>query len=406
MSEVRKLQVLLADRLVGTIAETPDREIFFEYSLEWLRGGFPISPFNLPLTPGLKHERSGVFGGLFGVFDDSLPDGWGLLLMDRFFRGKGITPEALSPLDRLSYVGKSGIGALGYRPVIKQATGKQEWMDLGTIAAQAERIIAGSPEEALPALRAAGGASSGSRPKVFVAYNPGSGHMSSDTLQPGTGYEHWLIKFRTETDQRDAGCIEEAYAQMARAAGIEMPATRTFDTKAGRFFGVQRFDRKAGGLRIHTHTYGGMVNSNFRHPNRDYREFIGVVFEVTKDFQQVEQAFRRAAFNVLAHNRDDHVKNFSFLCSKSGQWRLSPAYDLTLSGGIGGQHNMTVMGIAKPGRNDLKGLGKDAGIAGGRVEAIINEVSTAVMHWPEFGEKAGVSKASIRAVSEALLVKE
>jgi serine/threonine-protein kinase HipA len=395
--------VSLAGAEVGTLAETPQREIFFEYASDWIRDGFSISPYHLPLAPGLKQETTGVFGGLFGTFDDSIPDGWGLLLMDRFFGARGIRPETLSPLDRLAYVGCGGMGALEYHPEIEGGRADRQWMDLAEVAAQAERIVTGSAEEALPALRAAGGSSGGSRPKGFVAYHPSSGRMSSDVLQPGAGFEHWLVKFRAKEDPEDAGCIEAAYAEMAKAAGIQMPPTRLFDTRAGRFFGIQRFDRKPGGIRTHTHTFGGLIHSNFRHPNRDYQDFLFTVFSLTKDFQQVEQAFRRVVFNVIAHNRDDHVRNFAFLADKNGRWRLSPAYDIVWSSGVRGQHNMTVMGSGTPGTGELLKLAEDAGIGKKRAKELIAESMEAVRNWGAVAEKFGVSRKSQQVVGTTLL---
>ena len=171
-------------------------------------------------------------------------------MTDRFFRAKGVAPEALSPLDRLAYIGNQGVGALEYRPIDPDAAGPGGGMDLAEVAEQAERIVAGSPEEALPALRAAGGSSGGSKPKVFIAFNPASGQISPDLVRTGPGFEHWLVKFRAKEDPEDAGCIEAAYAEMARAAGIVMSPTRLFTTKAGRFFGIQRFDRGPLGARF------------------------------------------------------------------------------------------------------------------------------------------------------------
>ncbi len=403
MSTLRKVQVLVGDRPAGTIAETPECEIFFEYAPEWLRSGFPLSPFFLPLTPGLKREDTLVFEGLFGIFDDSIPDGWGRLLMDRFFRSKSTLPESLSPLDRLSYVGDLGVGAIRYHPVIPGVTSAAAGvMNLSHVAEQAERIVAGSPEEALPALYSGNGSFGGSRPKVYVAFNPTSGQMSSEIVASGPGFEQWLVKFRSQEDSEDAGCVEEAYAQMARAAGVAMPPTKLFATSIGRFFGIQRFDRGQAGARIYMHTFGGMVHSDFRHPNRDYQEFLSVVFDLTKDFRQVEQAFLRAAFNVLAHNRDDHVKNHAFLASPRGEWTLSPGYDITHSNGVNGEHNMTVAGSGNPGAGDLLKLATSAGIKRPKAKDIIASVAATIRRWPEFAENAGVSETSSRRVSASL----
>lgn len=398
MSELRKLQVLMGERLVGTIAETAQHDIFFGYSPEWLLGGFSISPYFLPFTPELKREADMKFEGVSGVFDDSIPDGWGRLLMDRFFRARGTVPEDLSPLDRLSYVGDHGVGALSYRPVIPGVVAPGGVMNLPVIAEQAERIAAGSPEEALPVLQAAGGSPGGSRPKVFVAYNPTTDLMYPEADVPREGFGHWLVKFRAREDPADAGSIEAAYADMARSAGVGMPLTTLFDTTAGRFFGIRRFDRGPGGTRIHVHTFGGMVHSDFRHPDRDYEELLSVVFTLTGDFAQVEQAFTRAAFNVLAHNRDDHVKNHAFVAGVNGRWRLSPAYDVTQSYGMNGEHNMTVAGSGKPGVKELITLAENAGIKPQKAKAIIASVAASIGRWPEFAEKAGVSDTSSRKI--------
>jgi serine/threonine-protein kinase HipA len=388
----------MGEHKVGTIAESPNREIYFEYSPEWLLDGFSISPYFLPLAPGLKREETLIFEGLFGAFDDSIPDGWGLLLMDRFFRTKGMSPESLSPLDRLSYIGDSGIGALSYVPSIEGVVEPIDTLDLGVVAAQAERIAAGSPEEILPVLRAAGGSSGGSRPKVFIAFNPSSGLVSTETSAHGDGFEQWLVKFRATVDPVDAGAIEAAYAEMARAAGLDVPPTRLFETSAGRFFGTKRFDRGPGSTRIHTHTFGGLVHSDFRHPNRDYEEFLSVTFDLTKDFAQVEQAFLRAAFNVMAHNRDDHVRNHAFIVKPDGRWGLSPAYDITHSDGVNGEHNMTVSGKGRPGTKDLLKLAVSAGIPHkGAIESMAM-VSASLGRWSEFAEKAGVSEESRRRI--------
>ena len=402
MSTLRKLKVLLYGRTVGTLAETRDREIYFEYDPQWLVDGFAVSPYFLPLSAGLKREQTLIFEGLYGVFDDSLPDGWGRLLTDRFFRTKGISPETLTPLDRLSYVGSHAAGALSYEPSEDNGLRLEIAMDLAKVADQAERIVAGSPEEALPALRAAGGSSSGSRPKVFVAYSPDENRVTTDLLAPRKGYEHWIVKFRSKGDPEDAGSIEEAYAQMARAAGVRVPATRLFATESGTFFGARRFDVGPDGARIHTHTFGGLVHSHFQHPNRDYQEFLNVAFNVTRDFKQVEQAFRRAAFNVLAHNRDDHVKNHAFLASDRGEWTLSPAFDITFSSGVNEQHNMTIAGSGRPGDKELLALASGAGLDDSRAKEILAEIASTVRRWPAFAAKAGVSKASRDLVGSAL----
>jgi serine/threonine-protein kinase HipA len=392
----------LAGRAVGTLAQTDEGAIYFEYDPDWLGGGFSISPYHLPLSPGLKRAKPDPFDGLFGVFDDSLPDGWGRLLTDRFFRARGIAPEELTPLDRLAHIGRRAMGALEYHPPADPEEPGALPLDLFTVAQEAEGIVAGSPKEALPELRAAGRSASGARPKVFVTVDPAHQRMSSDLTGAAPGLEHWLIKFRAREDPPDAGAVEQAYAALARSAGITVPVTRLFRTEAGNFFGAQRFDWLAGGTRVHTHSFGGLVHSDFRHPNRDYTELLAVVFDLTRDHRQVEQAFRRAAFNVMACNRDDHVKNFAFQHLPGSGWRLSPAYDLTFSSGVNGQHNLTVAGQGDPGVGDLRALAADAGIDRAGAERMLRDVREAVGTWAVVAEENGVSPATLRTIQGSI----
>ncbi len=191
----------------------------------------------LPLTPGLKREQTRIFEGVFGVFDDSLPDGWGRLLTDRYFRAKGRAPETLTALERLAFVGSRGPGALCYGPAGEPDDAQDAALDLAAVAQQAERIASGSPEEALPALQAAGVSSSGSRPKVSVAFNPKTNTIMAAAETPLPGFEHWIVKFRAKEDPEDSGAVEEAYAEMARSAGVVVPPTRLVETKGVGFSG-------------------------------------------------------------------------------------------------------------------------------------------------------------------------
>jgi serine/threonine-protein kinase HipA len=214
------------------------------------------------------------------------------------------------------------------------------------------------------------------------------------------GFEHWLVKFSAKGDGADAGAVEFAYGRMAVAAGLTMPTTRLFETKeGGRFFGVRRFDREKG-RRLHVHTFGNLIQSNFRIPSCDYVQLMQVTSLLTRNHQDVLRAFRQMVFNVVAHNRDDHVKNFAFVLEdERGEWRLSPAYDLCWAAGPGGEHTMTVAGEGRaPGVADFQRVAEGAGISKKEVGAIVEEVREAMGKWRRFAEKAGVRRKRVREI--------
>lgn len=390
---------------VGVLAEDRHR-IYFEYAAAALEGGVSLSPFKLALQPGLIEHSDRGFGPLPGLFDDSLPDGWGLLLMDRHFRRRGIDPHALSPLDRLAYIGLRTMGALTYHPPHDSEVDRSK-LDLHLLGRNAEEVLAGEAAEVLPALMRAGGSPHGARPKVLVGV--GDDHLISGECNLPDGFEHWMIKFAARADARDAGPIERAYALMAEAAGITMPETRLFEAKVGRdlkrYFGVRRFDREIGGLRVHVHTFANLIHSNFRIPSTDYADLLSVTRGLTQDHADVLRAFRQMAFNIAAHNRDDHGKNFSFLLSHDGEWALTPAYDLTFSAGPGGEHTMTVAGEGRrPTRTHCLSLAEAAGMNRREADEIIESVNEAIATWPRFADQACCSKRATREVSAALTV--
>lgn len=250
--------------------------------------------------------------------------------------------------------------------------------------------------DVLPQLLRAGGSPGGARPKVLVGVQ-GDRLLSGEDDLP-EGFAPWIVKFSAKKDRADAGPLEYAYALMAAAAGIDMPPTRIFKTaEGGRFFGVKRFDRD-GNRRFHVHTFGNLIQSNFRVPSADYADLLKAVSVLTRNHQDVLRALRRMVFNVAAHNRDDHVKNFAFLMDDaSGDWTLSPAYDLLYAPGPGGEHSMTLAGEGKsPGRAHILRLAERAGVTRPRAVAIIDEVRAAVDRWKGLADQAGVSRACSR----------
>ncbi len=404
---MKRLEVFFArapedPQLVGVLAEERGR-VFFEYAAPWLGRGLNLSPVRLPLREGLHEHRDRAFGPLPGLFDDSLPDGWGLLLMDRYFRKRGVDPQSLSALDRLAWVGDRAMGALKYRPT-SEAPGDGGRFELHELAREAGEILTGKADDVLPQLARAGGSAGGARPKVLVGYNGQTGEVISGAQELPEGFEPWIVKFPAKQDMPDAGAMEYAYSLMAKAAGIEMPATRLFVTSAGdRFFGVKRFDR-VGNRRVHVHTFGNMIQANFRLPSCDYGDLVKTAALVTRNAADVERVFTQMAFNVLAYNRDDHVKNFAFVMDgDTGAWRLSPAYDLVFATGPGGQHTMSVAGEGKnPGRTNLFRAVQKAGLSASALDGILARVAEATGRWSEFAAQAGVSAETAERIAGSM----
>jgi len=404
---MRRLEVRLdwgdSATVLGTLAEH-ERRVYFEYDAGFLAGPLPISPFKLAPRAGIVEHTDREFGPVFGVFNDSLPDGWGLLLMDREFRRRGVSVRALSVLDRLAYIHTRGMGALTYHPPADATPESAAALDLGELARQADRILQGSAEEVLPALRIAGGSPGGARPKVLAALSD-AGHMVTGTERAPEGHRQYLIKFAAREDPADIGPLEAAYARMAATAGVAVPASRLFETPdGGRYFGVERFDRSPDG-RVHMHTLGGLFHASHRLPSLDYEALLTATLELTKDHRQLDEAFRRMAFNVIAHNRDDHVKNFSYLMDRKGMWTLAPAYDLVFSHGPGGEHTMAVAGEAvRPTGSDMLRVADACGVDARRAREIIQQVEQAVSEWPRHAHDTGVSARTEREVGGVITV--
>ncbi|HZK79428.1 MAG TPA: type II toxin-antitoxin system HipA family toxin, partial [Humisphaera sp.] len=373
----------------------------FEYDASFIERELPLSPFKLPLRAGMIEHADVSFGRLPGLFDDSLPDGWGLLLMDRMFRRRGLDPVAVSPLERLSYLGVRTMGALTYHPP-EDVKPDNALIDLHKMGENARQIYSGQAVEILPELMRAGGSPGGARPKALIGLKNDKIISGEDDLP--AGYKHWIVKFPSDRDGRDAGRVEFAYAAMARAAGIDMPATKLFRVaKTQAYFGAQRFDRGPKNRRRHLHTFGNLIHANFRIPTTDYADLFKVTIALTRNHADLLRAFARMAFNVAAHNRDDHAKNFSFLMADSGDWSLSPAYDLTFSAGPGGEHTMTIAGEGRsPTRDHMLQLAGQFDIKRKDANAIIDKVARAVSKWNEFAERAGCTKKTACAISARL----
>jgi serine/threonine-protein kinase HipA len=371
-----------------------ERRAYFEFSRVALDRGLELSPFRLPLRPGVQAGPHAPFEGLHGLFNDSLPDGWGRKLLDRRLQRLGYDYTTLAPLDRLSFVGATGMGALRYKPtgLLEEIAGDE--IDLDWLAAQAELVQADAPDADVDRLLAAQGGSGGVRPKIVVGLNPQTGLTVRDkNAGLPDGYESWLVKFRSESDPREIGPEEYAYSLMARAAGVEIPETRLLKGSSGNsYFAVKRFDRSKAGS-FHVHTLSGLLDADHRAPEVDYRTLLKVTRLLARDERHVERMFGRMVFNVLARNRDDHSKNHAFLLRADGTWVPSPAYDLTFSLGPGGEHNMAVAGEGRtPGQRQIIEEARAASIAEARAKRIYDEVRAAVDGWPGFAEQSGLSE--------------
>jgi serine/threonine-protein kinase HipA len=387
---------------VGRLARR-DRVIYFEYDTAFLTTKLELSPFRLPLASGVFEGPETVFERLHGLFNDSLPDGWGRLLMDRKLSQTGIPPGQLTPLDRLAWVGRHGMGALTYNPEHPARPDAKGAIDLDRLAAQSRLVLEDNPKAVLDELLKAGVSPHGARPKALVGVPAGGESLIHGVDDLPDDYEHWIVKFRAVSDPIDAGAVENAYAEMAREAGVDMLPTRLFPAKKGPgYFGIKRFDR-VGNRRLHMQTVSGLLNLDHTLPSLAYSGLLKATRMLTRRQAEVDQMFARMVFNVLAHNRDDHSKNHSFLMAEDGRWYASPAYDVTFASGPGGEHALAVGGEGRnPGADHIRAVAKDAGVTERTAAAVIERVKASVERWPAFASGNGVSKTMAAAIDLTL----
>lgn len=342
------------DSIVGRLALTPDNLMAFEYDAAWLENGFNISPFKLPLEKKVFIANRDPFDGVFGVFNDSLPDNWGKLLVNRELQRRGIAPNSLSVLDRLAIVGKNGPGALEFEPS-EEMISEYKDSDLDTIATEINKIIDDSsvitPESITEELFRIGGSSGGTRPKIFRKFEDGD----------------WIIKFRAAVDPADIGKREFEIMKLAQKAGLEVPEHKLFNN---RYFGVKRFDRKSNGEKVFMISASGLLDADHNQPVLDYTDLLSLTAKLTRNMAEVEKMFRLMVFNVWINNTDDHAKNFAFLYDGK-DWKLAPAFDLTQT--IGAWEHATSVNHKGTNINieDMKKLAEAAGISTRKADEII-----------------------------------
>ena len=347
MDKYKYLKVFYNDILVGTLAKTPERVVAFEYDLDWLNNGFSISPFSLPLIKKVFVPKYEPFDGLFGVFNDSLPDGWGRLLVDRLFLKNKINPVEIDNLNRLAVVQESGMGALTYKPEHRFQT-ENDVSNLDILAQECSKILESQNSDNLDELFQLGGSSGGARPKILTSIDN----------------EDWIIKFPSSIDPKNIGEKEYQYSLCAKDCGINMTETKLLPSEICLgYFGIKRFDRK-NGKKVHMVSASGLLETSHRLPNLDYNLLMKLTLELTRNYEDIEQLFRLMCFNVFAHNRDDHSKNFSFMYDNNKkEWHLSPAYDLTYSSSFNGEHATTINGEGKnPNLDDILAVAKNIGL--------------------------------------------
>jgi serine/threonine-protein kinase HipA len=410
-------EVRLWGEFVGAAAETEDGQVAFEYDPSFRDLGLEISPLELPLStqgpvtfPELA--RLDAFEGLPGLLADALPDRFGNAVIKRYFAGKGRPEDALRPVQKLLYIGDRAMGALEFRPPLAvRRPAERESLEVAELVRQARLVIEGDPEVSIPEMMRVGASAGGARPKALILWNRQANQVRSGFARQRAGDEHWIIKFDAvgelgQPDDRPKpfNRIEYAYSRLAAAAGIEMAETELFEEGGNGHFLTKRFDRDGEG-RLHLHSLGGLQHVDFNQPGAySYEQFLRTILTLGLDYPELEQAYRRAVFNIVAVNQDDHVKNVSFLMDRQGRWRLAPAYDLTFAKGQGYTrlHQMALNDKRDEfTREDLLELGAKMDIRRSGQE-VIDEVVEAVSGWPKAAAAARVPRERIESIGREL----
>ena len=424
-------EVKLWGRTIGAVSLEENAHVAaFQYTPEFAASGIEVSPIVMPLSnqiysfPALPAQS---FHGLPGLLADSLPDKFGNALIDAWLATQGRTSASFNAVERLCYTGARGMGALEFAPAAgpsPKAAGKIEIAALVTLASEilSQRgALAGSlaPEKSSAAMQSilrVGTSAGGARAKAVIAWNDATNEVRSGQIVAGEGFDYWLLKFDGVSGNKDKelddpkgyGAIEYAYSLMAKAAGIAMSECRLLEENGRRHFMTRRFDRTPSGAKLHAQSLAALTHFDFNNPAAySYEQAFLVMRQLRLPMAQIEEQFRRMAFNVIARNQDDHVKNIAYLMDKQGQWQLSPAFDITYSYNPQGdwtvRHQMSINGKRDEFTiEDFRACAKSAIMKRGRAETIVEEVRAAVANWSEFAEKAGVADGWIGEVQSHL----
>ncbi len=412
---------------IGAVALTDSTGVAaFEYEPAFLASGIQLAPLMMPLEervysfPELPRR---TFRGLPGLLADSLPDRFGNNLINAWLARQGRTPESFDAVERLCYTGQRGMGALEFMPAqgpSAEASGSIQIADLVTLASEilsqkkglATSFQEPERERALQTILRVGTSAGGARAKALIAWNPSTGEVRSGQLEAPPGFSHWLLKFDGVSGNKDKeledpqgyGLIELAYSRMARAAKITMSDCRLLEENGRSHFMTRRFDRDDAGNKLHMQSLGALAHFDYNEPGSySYDQAFLVMRKLQLPMRDLEEQYRRMVFNLVARNQDDHVKNIAFLMDRTGQWSLSPAFDITWSfnpaGGWTATHQMSVNGKRDQfTRADLLAAGRSAQLKRGRAEAIAEEVIAAVRDWSRYAAEAGVPEDRYREI--------
>jgi serine/threonine-protein kinase HipA len=423
-------EVRLWGKRIGAVSWDSNRQCAnFEYAPAFVGSGIEVAPLTMPLLRtvySFPNLPAATFKGLPGLLADSLPDDFGNALIDAWLARQGRSAASFTPIERLCYTGARGMGALEYLPALAGRESPGEALDLQALVQLASDILrkrtqmdghftAPDSENTLNHILRIGTSAGGARAKAVIAWHPHTHAVRSGQVQAGDGFEYWLLKFDGVSGNRDKelddpqgyGLIEYAYFLMARAAGIEMSECRLLEEGNRRHFMTRRFDRTPGGAKLHMQTLGALAHVDYRQPGaHSYEQALLILRQLALPMASIEQLFRRMAFNVIARNQDDHVKNIAFLMDRAGQWSLAPAYDVTYSynpqGAWTGQHQMTLNGKHDGfDMADFIACARTCSMKKGRAEAIVDDVRNAVLRWEEFATAAGVAEPVQRQIQQA-----
>lgn len=421
MAEViAQVEIRLWGQRVGALVELQSGPLVFEYAEEFRRSGLEISPLHLPLRleGPLRFDelrRSRAFDGLPGVLADSLPDAFGNKVIRAYFASRGEEAAAMSPAQRLLYVGERALGALTYHPAreIPVRAAELQALEIADLVRNARRIVEGAPDVAIPEIYRIGSSAGGMRPKAVVLFNPTTREIRSAFAEPVPGDIPSILKFDgvgdgSPTDELGRPLpynrVEAAYARMARQAGLETSDVQMLEEDGYAHLMIRRFDITPDGGRLHQHTFGGLIHVDYNQPAASsYEEYLRSILELGMPYAALEEGYRRAVFNVLAVNQDDHVKNLSFHMDRSAEWRLTPAYDLTFAKGRGwtAQHQMQLQGLTSGIQSKhLVGLADELSVT--RPLRILEQVRDAIGSWPTLAAEFGVPAEDIRRIKGEL----
>jgi serine/threonine-protein kinase HipA len=424
--------MLWGTRVAAVSIDEGGRYATFQYDPSFVESGIELSPVQMPprqVPYRFTRLPLDAFSGLPGLLADALPDSWGHALVDAWLASQGRTPESFDVVERLCYVGSRGMGALEFQPSIASTnpTGRDLHVDrlvelASEVLARREAFVADltahPDEEEMRAILAIGTSAGGARPKAIIAFNEETGQVRSGQLDAEPGFEHWLLKFdgvakagdHGLTDPEGWGAVEYAYWRMARAAGVEMTESRLLPENGRRHFLTRRFDRPAGGGKLHVQTLGALDHISYRMPGvYGYDQTMLLMRRIGIELPQIEQLFRRMVFNVVARNQDDHVKNIAFLMDRSGRWSLTPAYDVTWACDPTNRwlqaHQMTINGKRERVTvDDLVAVEKRIGLKRGTAKRVLREVTDAVATWPQTAEDVAVEPTMAGAIERSLLL--